>query len=430
MGVKLLCTGDVHLGRRPSRLPEHLDAVATSAAAVWEAIVDQAIERAVDAVVLTGDVVDQDNRFFEAYSALARGVRRLVQAHITVYAVAGNHDFDVFVRLAEELPDFNLLGRGGVWQETELKRDGKAVLRLVGWSFPSSHVSTSPLAGACLPQRRMPTIGLLHCDCDVAPSRYAPVSRTELAAAPVDAWLLGHIHEPQIISESGPMILYPGSPQGLHVNETGPHGPWLVEIEPGREPTAIHLPLAALRWEHLDVPLDDVSDPDAFDQTIARALKGLHEQIRDGFGLARAVGCRLRLTGRTGIYHALDGLIAQMQENLTESLSFDGVEYFLDTKVLNAARPDISLADRAATGDPAGLLARRLAVLDNRQPPEEYRQLVRRAKRSIVSSEAMRGFASATGDTAEISDDEAAEMLMATGWAILDSLLAQEGRGR
>ena len=426
MGVKLLCTGDVHLGRRPSRLPDCLDPADLGPAAVWAATVGQAIEREVDAVVLTGDVVDEDNRFFEAYGPLADGVRRLLDENIPVYAVAGNHDFDVFRRLADEIEGFRLLGRDGRWDEAVLDRDGQTLLRLIGWSFPSGDVRTSPLSLAMPPVRSgIPTVGLLHCDCDAAAGTpYAPVTRRELADAPVEAWLLGHIHKPQIISESGPMILYPGSPQGLHVNETGPHGPWLVEIEPPSPPTAEQLPLATLRWEHINVPLDDMSEPDAFDQAIARALKNLAERIRDDANDLRAVGCRLRLTGRTAIYRDLDGLIPRMQEDFTESLPIDGVDYFIDSKVENDARPNIPFAEWGSRADPAGLLARRLGLLDSRTPADEYDELIDAARNSISASTIRREFEGVTDRTLGADDDELAATLLAAGARALDTMLA------
>ena len=430
MGVKLLCTGDVHLGRRPSRLPDHLDPADLGPAAAWEAIVTQAVERKVDALVLTGDVVDKDNRFFEAYAPLVKGVRKLVQARIGVYAVAGNHDFDVFVRLADEIPDFHLLGRGGMWHQAAIERNGEPVLRLIGWSFPSGEVRTSPLSLAMPPVRSgIPTVGLLHCDYDAAPGTpYAPVSHRELSDAPVDAWLLGHIHKPQVISESGPLILYPGSPQGLHVNETGPHGPWIVEIEPGRPPAAEQLPLAPLRWEHLDVPLDDVSEPEAFDQTIAQALKGLHERIGDGLGQARYVGCRIRLTGRTATetYRAIDTLIADMLNNFTESLPIGNVEYFIDPKVDNDARPDMDLVGRSKVHDPAGLLARRLVVLQDGTPGDEYDRLIDAARASIAASTIRREFEGVTNRTLAPGDDELVTALLVIGTRALDTMLAQK----
>ncbi len=426
MGVKLLCTGDVHLGRPPSRLPDHLDPTAFGPAAVWKATVDKAIDHEVDAVILTGDVVDKDNKFYEAYAALARGVQRLVERDIPVFAVAGNHDFDVFPRLAAEIDGFRLLGAGGQWQETVLELDGRDAIRIVGRSFRAVHERDNPLTDLHLADRSMPTVGLLHCDVDAAGSRYAPVARAELAALSVDAWLLGHIHKPQVISPSGPLVLYPGSPQGLNVNETGPHGPWLIEVEPGRPPAASHLPLAPLRWEHLDVPLNDLDEPEAFDQTISQALKALHERIRGEADALRAVGCRLRLTGRTGVYRDLDRLIAGMRESFTESLPIENVDYFVDAKVANDARPDRDLAQRGNAHDPPGLLARCLLVLQDRDPADEYDNLLDAARKSIATSTIRREFESVTDRALDADDDELAAALLAIGTRALDAMLAQK----
>ena len=100
MSVRILCTGDIHLGRRPSRVPEGLDARALGPARAWEALVEKAIELPVDAAALTGDIVDESNKLYEAYSVLQKGVERLLEAGIAVFAVAGNHDYNVLPRLA------------------------------------------------------------------------------------------------------------------------------------------------------------------------------------------------------------------------------------------------------------------------------------------------------------------------------------------
>lgn len=430
MGVKLLCTGDVHLGRGPSRLGDRLDPAAVSPTAVWTKTVDQAIEREVDAVMLTGDVVDKDNRFFEAYTPLAREIGRLVEAGIGVYAVAGNHDYDVFSRLAGEIEGFGLLGRDGQWEEDVLKRDGRTVLQVIGWSFPAGEMKGSPLARGLPPIRNgMPTVGLLHCDVDgAANSPYAPVTRSELAATGVDAWLLGHIHAPQIISPAGPLIMYPGSPQGLHVNEPGPHGPWLIEIEATRAPTATQLPLAALRWEHLDVPLDDVSDDgeSVFRSAVMNALKGLAEQIAGDGAVPQAVGCRLRLTGRTAVYGDLERLIAEMLDEFTRTVTISDMEMFIDRKIINEARPDVALAERSSVADLPGLLARRLLVLRNRAPADQYDGLICEARRHIDKSETRRQFENATYESLLPDDDEIAAALLAAGMAALDAMLAQK----
>ena len=115
------------------------------------ALVDRAIEQRVDAVVLTGDLADADNKLFEAYGILERQLRRLAGAGVPVYLVAGNHDHDVAGRLADalgaETGGITLLGRGQTWETATLQRDGVDVLRLVGWSFAGPHHDQDPLVG-------------------------------------------------------------------------------------------------------------------------------------------------------------------------------------------------------------------------------------------------------------------------------------------
>ena len=215
MSLKLLATADLHIGRRPTRLPEE-EAGRFSAARMWERIVERAIEEKVAAVLLAGDVVDHHNRFFEAVGPLERGLRRLEAAGIPTVAVAGNHDWDVLPRIQHSVgAALRLLGRDGLWEETVLKRDGSPVVRLQGWSFPQEHVRTSPLMAYSAPvDDGLPTIGMLHCDLDQPASSYVPVARAELKRQPVSFWLLGHIHG-FLLDETlpGAPLLYPGSPQ-------------------------------------------------------------------------------------------------------------------------------------------------------------------------------------------------------------------------
>ena len=148
--MRVLCAGDLHIGRRPSRLPTHVDARPLSCADAWTRIVDHALDARADLVALGGDLVDRANRYFEALGPLERGVRRLADAGIVTVAVAGNHDHDVLPQLARALAPtlpagaFRLLGAGGTWERTTIERDG-ARLHVDGWSFPAEHVDDDPM---------------------------------------------------------------------------------------------------------------------------------------------------------------------------------------------------------------------------------------------------------------------------------------------
>jgi DNA repair exonuclease SbcCD nuclease subunit len=140
------------------------------AAMAWNRLVDLAIEERVAAVCLSGDIIDEDNKFWEAIGALEHGINRLSSANIRTFVVAGNHDYDVLSRIASHLPreHFALVGRGGVWERITLNNGADGKLNIDGWSFPGQRVYTSPLESYDLPADHLvPTLGIVHGDLDV-----------------------------------------------------------------------------------------------------------------------------------------------------------------------------------------------------------------------------------------------------------------------
>lgn len=421
--IRILCAGDMHLGRRPTWVPETADLNALKPTAIWRSFVDTAIERKVDAVVLTGDVVDESNKFFEAYSALQSGIERLTESGISVVAVSGNHDFDVLPRLADQIPGFHLLGRGGQWQDFVLEKDGTSVVRFQGWSFPTRHVSHDPLMGYVVPTDELPTVGILHCDCNVPTSNYGPVSLASLKAKSPIVWLLGHVHKPGLLSDSHPLILYPGSSQGLDPSESGAHGAWLVSLGSEHAPTAELLPIARLRWEQVEISLDSVSDDDVFQRVAIEALQEQHQQIRRELGDTRWIGCRLHLVGRTPLHRSVPRLILDTRSNLIPE--FEDVKYFIE-RVEDSSRPDIPLEDIARSHDLPGLLARRILILDSREPRESYRDLLYAARARIEEDRSRPQFASLPANDDPLSEEQVRNLLLKAGLHSLDELLSQK----
>jgi hypothetical protein len=370
--VRLLFVGDIHLGRRPTRLPDDwsllgLSAAELTPAAAWRDCVDHALATRPDAVVLAGDVVDALDDRFEAFSLLRTGVDRLLQAGIATFAVAGNHDVEVLPRLAAQIPGFRLIGAGGEWECVSVaSRDGDA-LRLLGWSFPSPVVEESPLASLRFqPQPGVATLGVLHCDLDAGRGPYAPVRRSELARVPVDAWLLGHLHRPDALTGSRP-IGYLGSLVGLDPGEPGSHGPWWVEVEGPQRVRARPLPLARLRWERAECVVAAQAPEraaDAFFEELRDALRAIHERLTAvAPTAARVVGCRLRVSGPGRHCAEVQALMASPERWPQER--FDDVHYFIE-KLEEHAIPDLDLDALARGEDPPGLLARRLVALRDR----------------------------------------------------------------
>jgi len=414
----LLAVGDLHLGRIPSALHPDLLARASELGpeAAWSRAVTEAIDRQVDAVLLAGDVVERSRDVLVAYGDLKNGIDKLTTAGIRVLAVAGNHDTLVLPRLAQEIPDLDLLGANGRWQE---KSVGK--LTVAGWSFPRPQVRSSPLKDfprVTDPER---VIGLLHCDRDQADSPYAPVSSADLEAAPTAAWLLGHIHQPDDLSGPRP-IGYLGSVTALRASETGPRGPWLLRWT-GTAIEMQHIPLAPLRFERVSVDVSDLEDPGQLAEAILGCGRDLSRHVAAAERLPEVIGMRITLTGRCRFERELPAAATQL---LNESRPWKerGIILFVQ-KFSIETEMNLDLEELANQSDPCGLLARRLLLLRDRAGPD-YRRLLDQARLKLGRISGLREFQALD---AELDDAEVHDWLQRAGQRALIELVAQR-RGK
>lgn len=361
---RILFTGDIHLGRHPSRIPEALDGPQFSPRTVWMETVREAVDRDVDAVLLSGDVVDRENRYFEAYGAFEEGAVSLAEAGISVVAVAGNHDFDVLPRMIEELDldAVSLLGDDGRWERTTIERDGEPLLCVDGWSFPDEHVLTSPFDEYDLdPGPEVPVIGLLHADLDARGSDYAPVMTDALRETHASAWLLGHIHKPILDDGTDPLVLYPGSLQPLDPGEPGAHGPWMLSVDESGITAAEQIPIANVRYDEFEIDVEGIEDPM---EVPSKASDAFDEYVRyeADSGAVEVLLARVRLTGRAPCHADL----VDRQQALVDQLELKrkGISICIESIEVDT-RPAVDLQRLADDETPVGYLAELLLTLED-----------------------------------------------------------------
>ena len=415
--MRLLCTGDVHLGRRPTRIPEHLvpDQTPFSTRAIWERIVTLAIDEQVDALLISGDLVDHDNRFFEALGPIDAGITRLAAAGIPAIAVAGNHDYDVLPPLADRFGDaFRLLGRKQTWERfTLLDKTGDAQLHIDGWSFDAEHVVSAPLDRYEMPASgNVPVVGLLHTDLDQTNSRYAPSRLEDLRSKPVAAWLIGHIHAPALHQRlASPPVLYPGSPSPLDPGEPGSHGVWFLDIEPDRPAQFTFRPIARLRYQRLSIDVTGALDARSaglriFDSA-EKNLLDLESEL--GESLPDHILYRVHLTGRVSFARRTADFDAIREQT--------GGRWSID-QLTNGTRPEVDLEELAKQSSPPGAIARLIKSLDEPGAPAS---LLSRARSELERSNDNARFA-------RIQDESVPDgrtLLENTAWELLDALLEQ-----
>ncbi len=313
--MRVLCTGDLHLGRGSTKIPNP-GSREFSCCGVWDRIVQYAVgaDTRVDCVLLSGDLVDRENRLYEGYGALKQGVETLISSGIRTFAVSGNHDFDVLPRISREMdPDaFCLLGADGEWEIVDVKGHS---LRLVGWSFPQERVSYSPLSRfPVLPNDDVPTIGMLHASLNATGGEYAPVSQGDLQRYSRFAlWLLGHIHLPVVLeSPNAPIVLNPGSPQAMDPGEHGIHGPWVADIRPGRQIELHQIPLSTAVYRSFEVKLDGLDDLQCQD-ALTDAIKGYMESD-SRCDCCCVASYRVTLTGETDVHAEMQKIVSGVRE--------------------------------------------------------------------------------------------------------------------
>ena len=428
----LLFVGDVHLGRRPVGLDEVLAEFGVerrdlSPAAALANLVDEALARPPRAVIFAGDLVDQDEDRFEAYSILEREVRRLREAHIPVLAVAGNHDGIVLPQLIERVEGVQLIGAGGQWERVELAGPGQPV-DLLGWSFPGRHFKTCPLdhesfeaAHASL-RPEAAALGVVHGDLGASASSYAPIPHARLDGTTLAAWFLGHVHKPGELTAERP-IGYLGSLTGLHANETGPRGPWRVRPEPSGV-TAQQVHLAPVRWE---APVVALEEGDVLDiETLHRRIEAsVLEQLSADSTLfdprLKLIVARVELTGRLAQRDAVRELVAgHHAHDMVFRLEHAPV---IVQSLRDLTRKAIDLEARAGEATAIGHVARCLLELRAGGGGEQLGE----ARRTIER------FASADWNIDEEDHPlpSPEQLLERAAWSVLDVLLEQrEEAGR
>jgi exonuclease SbcD len=418
--MKLLLAGDIHIGRASSRVPEDYSREVLRASHAWHQIVELAIREDVQVVCLSGDIADQDNQFWEAIGPLEAGIQRLGEADILTVAVTGNHDYEVLVRLADQLPQehFRLLGRGGRWERYIIESDGRPALGIDGWSFTAQYIHESPLHSYDLPKLQgVPTLGLVHGDLDVSGSDYAPLSLADLHTKGPDAWLLGHIHKPELKPET-PWVLYPGSPQALDPGETEAHGAWTVEIKDGVFQQPVQHPLSSVWYGQLSLDITDIETRSALESFLIEAFRTEASRIttQAGPNLIYA-GLRVTLEGVSSVDGVQDLLEEIEKMTLPAGKGDLRIERVRDMSVSPKSKRH---PDNTAPGA-LERLARELGITD---PSEEVVSLISEAIEVIHATTNVKAFSQL--DELTITDEWVRDHLETQARTLYNELLKQQ----
>lgn len=356
--TRLLLAADLHLGAAVAAPdPDVAPAAASARRDALMALAREAAARRVEAVLLAGDVFDSPRPPVSAELAWDGFCRDLARSGTRLLVTPGNHDpwqegsFWAGWRAPEHVHVFGPEPAGidlaGLW--------------VAGAAHDSPHVERDLAAALPGPPPGLFGVGLVHADLPGGPAGdarpYAPTSLAVLREAGMGLWALGHWHQPRRIAE-GPPVIMAGALQGAHLDEPGPHGAWLIEVESGAV-RAEFLPLAPLAF--WDAAWDDAAGLEDVPALAGRARRWLKDA---GRAPGKTDCLRLTLSGPSPLWRELAGeAAADTAAALKESLGLAGLVLRTDGLL-----PPI---DRNVLAGQPHLLGRLLELVDElRADPE------------------------------------------------------------
>ena len=301
--VRFVHAADLHLDAPFAGVdasdPRVRAALVASTLEAFERIATLCIEEAVDFLLIAGDVYD-NSRSMAAQLFFQRQAVRLSEAGVPVFIARGNHDPADGWSAGPTLPSSVRYFSTREVEAIPVEADGEVLCTLYGRGYERAAETRDLAKGFARANTGGVAIGVLHTNVGgrEGVANYAPASMEDLRAANMDYWALGHIHKPEVLSES-PAIVYAGCPQGRSPKEDGVRGCYLVEISAGHTEMRF-MPTASIVWERLTFDVSSASGLDDIREAMRGACDGARSRAED-----RPAIVRLDLTGRTEAHASL-----------------------------------------------------------------------------------------------------------------------------
>jgi DNA repair exonuclease SbcCD nuclease subunit len=358
---KFIHAADIHLDSPLHGLERYegapIDEIRSATRRAFDNLIELAIDEGVAFVLLAGDLYDGDWKDYNTGLYFVERMRRLQDAGIRVFMVAGNHDADSQITRYLRLPENVTMFSTRTPEQVILDDLDVAIY---GQGFATRAV-TDDLSQA-FPQGdpQLFNIGLLHTCLDGKPGHepYAPCTVDGLRSKGYQYWALGHVHRREEVSRD-PWIVFPGNIQGRHIREAGPKGCTLVAVDNSEVAEVTHRDLDVLRWSFCEV---DVTGCETVDDVYERIRDALQKTSDSAEG--RPVAARLSLHGSSSSHSRLHAEIEHWtQEYRALASAIGGAGIWLE-KVALKTQPSISVDSILARDDALGGLLRGIQSME------------------------------------------------------------------
>ncbi|MFC2947941.1 metallophosphoesterase family protein [Virgibacillus sediminis] len=342
--VTFLHAADLHLDSPfigLAEVPEHLFThITESTFRALDRLVQAAIDKQVDFVLMVGDIFDQEVQSLKAQIRLRRKMEELKHHNIQVYASYGNHDFIKGSPHRVSFPDnVHIFPDEQVSSFIFTKEDGtKAAIH--GFSYENRGVTDRKADQYIVTGDSAHfQIATLHgsLQSNTEHDVYAPFRLGELVEKEFDYWALGHIHKREVLHENPPVI-YPGNIQGRNRKEQGEKGCYYVTLsEEGADYS--FLPLQEIMFDSISMDITGI-------EGIHQLEKRILEKVEEGRTAPRLID--LKLIDREGSIrewseqYVLEDLMELVNETISASMPWS---YIFRFEVESGLRIDEQMAE-------------------------------------------------------------------------------------
>ena len=265
--IKVLHAADLHLDSPFEALPSGKAAIRRKEQReLLDALAKLATGERVDIVLLSGDLLDSGNPYYETGEELVRALRSIPAA---VFIAPGNHDYysprSPYARL--QMPE-----NVHIFTENAIRCFALPSLKVRVYGAAFTENRSGPLLQGFRAERTEGVTNLLclHGEVGARGSAYDPITVEELAQSGMDYAALGHVHKTGGLLQAGKTwYSWPGCPEGRGFDETGDRFVNLVELENG-QCRMRQVSIALRRYEQLQV-----------DVTGADPLLAIHSSLPD-----------------------------------------------------------------------------------------------------------------------------------------------------
>lgn len=279
----------------------------------YDRVIEAALAREVDFVIIAGDMFDSSYPSYCDYLHFFEGLEKLDAAGIPTYLIAGNHDpYTSWARNVGRLPkSAHMLGVGVPTFEL-YEREDEPLCLIGGRSYyaqawpvdeeVSAGITRANAIGALSDAHPNAAeapfaIGIIHTGLEIDASKAATKEAT-LLEKDIDYWACGHLHRHLVRPiVDDPRIVFPGCVQGRDIKESGERGCYLVELEEGVSPRIEFIPTASVAFHALDIDVSSCQTLPDVERTVKVELFR-----ENGHDFCSEMVARVNLVGETPLH--------------------------------------------------------------------------------------------------------------------------------